>query len=482
MESFIVAKKPHAVCIPLPFQSHINVMLKIAKLLHFKGFHITFVNTEFNHQRILKAEGADSLKGFPDFQFETIPDGLPPSDTNASQDTLELLHSISKNCLIPLHNLIAKLNEVSISSDDPRVSCIVADCYTSFALEAAEKIGIPGILLWPMSTCTMMSYLHCQLLHDKGLLPPKDTRNSTNWYSDTPINLIPGMRDIRLKDLPSFFWDGNYALHDICLRAVQETLKASAIIIHTFDALEHEVLNAIKSLLPPIYTIGPLQMLEQNISNTQLRSLRSNLLKEDQDSLQWLDSRQPDSIVYVNFGSTTVMTSQQLIEFAWGLANCKHPFLWVIRPDLVIGEAAILPLEFTEETADRGMISGWCPQEQVLCHSSVAGFLTHSGWNSTMDVICSGVPVISWPFFADQTTNCRYACFHWGIGMEIDKNVKRDEVESLIRELMEGKKGKRMKNKAMELKKSAEESTKPGGSSYINLDKVIKEVLLKKLD
>lgn len=126
------------------------------------------------------------------------------------------------------------------------------------------------------------------------------------------------------------------------------------------------------------------------------------------------------------------------------------------------------------------MISGWCPQEQVLCHSSTVGFLTHSGWNSTMDTICAGVPILSWPFFGDQTMICRCACVHWGIGMEIDKNVKRDEVKVIVRELVEGDKGKIMMEKAMEWNKSAEEATKPGGSSYVNLDKLIKDVLLLK--
>ncbi|PIA50832.1 hypothetical protein AQUCO_01200240v1 [Aquilegia coerulea] len=164
------------------------------------------------------------------------------------------------------------------------------------------------------------------------------------------------------------------------------------------------------------------------------------------------------------------MTKDQLVEFAWGLANSKHPFLWVIRPDLVIGEAAILPPEFTNETADRGMISGWCLQEKVLCHSSTG----------VMDTMCGGVRIISWPFFGDQQTNCWNACVHWGFGTEIDKNVKRDEVEKMLRELMESEKGKEMKERAMEWKKSAEDSIKPGGSSYMNLDKVIQEVLLQK--
>ncbi|KAF9621327.1 hypothetical protein IFM89_019413 [Coptis chinensis] len=214
--------------------------------------------------------------------------------------------------------------------------------------------------------------------------------------------------------------------------------------------------------------------------NTQLRSIGSNLWVEDQQCIQWLDIQELNSIVYVNFGSHTVMTTEQLIEFAWGLANSKQPFLWVIRFDLVIGKAAIFRPEFTQETADWGMISSSCPQEQVLSHSSTGGFLTHSGWNSTMDTISGGVPVISWPFFGDQQTNCREACVHWGIGMEIDNNVKRDDVEGLVRELMEGEKGKVMKKKAMEWKKRAEDSTEPSGSSYVNLDNMINEVLIQK--
>ncbi|KAF5194844.1 Glycosyltransferase, partial [Thalictrum thalictroides] len=177
MESFTKPKKQHAICLPLPLQSHINAMLKLAKILHFKGFHITFVNTEFNHQRLLNAVGSTSLKGFPDFRFETIPDGLPPSDINTFQDTPKLLDSISNNCLVPLINLIAKLNE---ASDDPRVSCIVADCCTSFALEAAKTIGIPGVIFLPVSPCVMANYLHCQVLIDKGLIPPIDKRTPAN--------------------------------------------------------------------------------------------------------------------------------------------------------------------------------------------------------------------------------------------------------------------------------------------------------------
>ncbi|KAJ4965963.1 hypothetical protein NE237_017812 [Protea cynaroides] len=151
------------------------------------------------------------------------------------------------------------------------------------------------------------------------------------------------------------------------------------------------------------------------------------------------------------------MTPHQLLEFAWGLANSEQSFLWIIRPDLVAGGSTILPFEFVSQTKNRGMLASWCPQEQVLSHQSIGGFLTYCGWNS--ESICGGVPMICWPFFADQTTNCRYSCTHWGIGTEIDNNVKRDEVEKLVRGLIEGHKGKEIKSKAMMWKKKAEEAT-----------------------
>ncbi|PRQ52310.1 putative 7-deoxyloganetin glucosyltransferase [Rosa chinensis] len=165
-----------------------------------------------------------------------------------------------------------------------------------------------------------------------------------------------------------------------------------------------------------------------------------NLWKEETECLEWLDSKEHNSVVYVSFGSIAVMSPQHLVEFGWGLANIKVPFFLVIRPDLVVGESAILPPEFVAETKERGLIASWCPQEQVRNHPSVGGFLTHSGWNSTVESLCAGVPMLCWPFFSDQLTNCWYACNEWGIGMEISNDVKRGEVEKLVRELMGGEK------------------------------------------
>ena len=162
----------HAVCIPFPAQGHINPMFKLAKLLHHRGFHITFVNTEYNHRRLLKSRGPDALDDVPSFRFETIPDGLPPSDANTTQDVPSLCDSTSKNCLAPFRDLLCKLNNSS-SSGVPPVTCIVSDGVMSFTLKASEELGIPNVLFWTTSACGFMGYVQYRQLVEKGFVPLK---------------------------------------------------------------------------------------------------------------------------------------------------------------------------------------------------------------------------------------------------------------------------------------------------------------------
>ncbi|CAI8585582.1 unnamed protein product [Vicia faba] len=466
--------KPHVVCVPFPAQGHINPMLKLAKLLHFNGdFHVTFVNTEYNHLRLLKSRGPNSLNGLSSFRFETIPDGLPESDVEATQDVPSLCDSTRKTCLPHFKKLISKLNN---STDTPRVTCIVSDGTMSFALEAAEEVNVPVVLFWTNSACGFMCYLQYRHLIEKGFTPLKDSSYITNGYLDTTVDWVPGIKELRLKDFPSFMrtTDPNDVMVDFVLWECERALKASAIILNTFDALEHDVLEAFSSInnLPPVYPIGPLNFLFKDVTDKELNSIGSNLWKEDRECLEWLESKEPNTVVYVNFGSIAVITNEQLIEFAWGLANSKKTFLWVIRPDLITGENSVLPQEFLEETKNRGMLSSWCPQEEVLDHSAIGGFLTHSGWNSTLESVCGGVPMICWPFFSEQHTNCRFSCHEWGIGLEIE-DAKRDKIEGLVRELMDEEKGKEMKEKALRLKELAiDASCGPYGSSFLNFKKL----------
>ncbi|KAM7517476.1 hypothetical protein LguiB_016438 [Lonicera macranthoides] len=472
--------KPHAVCVPYPAQGHVTPMMRLAKLLHSRGFHITFVNTEFNHQRLVRSKGPDSVKGFPGFRFETIPDGMPPSDFGMTQDIPMLCESIRRTCLGPFKELLGRLID---SPELPRVTCVVADGVMSFGAQGAREMGIKEVQLWTASACAFMGYLHYREFIARGIVPFKDDSYLTDGTLEKTIDWIPGIKGIQFRDIPSFVrtTDVNEIMFDYLGEEAQSCLHTSAIIFNTFDALEHKVLDAFatKFNYNNIYTIGPLSLLERHLpkSQSEVNSLSSSLWRPDSEVFEWLDKKEPDSVVYVNYGSITVMTNEHFNEFAWGLANSKHSFLWIIRPDVTMGEPIHFPEGFLEETKDRGLLATWCAQDQVLAHASVGAFLTHCGWNSSSESISEGVPVICWPFFADQQTNCRYLCKEWGMGLEINKDVKRSEVEALVREMMGEGKGREMRMKAKEWKRKAIEATDIGGSSYENFGRVVKELL-----
>ncbi|XP_060198908.1 7-deoxyloganetin glucosyltransferase-like [Lycium barbarum] len=479
-----ILSKPHAVCIPFPAQGHINPMLKLAKLLHIRGFHITFVNTEFNHRRLLKSRGPYSLNGLSSFRFQSIPDGLPPSNEDATQDVPSLCEACKTVCLAPFRDLVTRLND---NSSFPPISCIISDAAMSFTLQVSEELGIPYLGFWTGSGCSLWALIQYPKLVEGGYFPLKDESYLINGHLDTIIDWIPGMEGIRLKNLPSFIRsrvdEPSYIVMKYIVEEIVDKIpKFSALIFNTIDTLESNVLQQISTKFPAVYTIGPLHLplLNNLTQDDDLNSIGSNLWKEDTDCLEWLDTKKPNSVVYVNFGSVTVMSNEQLIEFAWGLANIKMNFLWITRSDLVMGDSAILPHEFLAETKERGLLGGWCPQEQVLSHPSIGGFITHCGWNSTLESISFGVPMLCWPFFADQQTNCWFICNRWGVGMEIDSNVKREVIEKLVRELMIGEKGKEMKENALKWKKLAEETiTSSNGSSYMNFEKLVSHVLLR---
>ncbi|XP_050206131.1 linamarin synthase 1-like [Mercurialis annua] len=476
----LVQKKGHIVLVPFPAQGHINPFMQLAKLLHSTGFYVTFVNTEFNHARLLRSKGPDFFTDLSDFRFEAIPDGLPPSDRDATQEVWALCDSLRNNCFDPFRNLLAKLN---LNPELGRVSCIISDGVMGFATKIAQEFGIPDVQFWTASACGFMGYLQFNELIHRGIVPFKDTNFTNDGTLETPIDWIEGMSNMKLKDIPSFIRTTNP--DDIMLNFLKDEaencLKASKIVFNTFDELEHEALNAIRAKIPHMYNIGPLCMLENHIPSSRKQStsdLKLNLWKEDFRCLDWLDKRNPGSVMYVNYGSITVMSEEDFKEFAWGLANSNHPFLWIVRADGVRGDSEILPEEYYEEIKERGLIANWCRQDQVLSHPSIGAFLTHCGWNSTLESLSNGVPLLCWPFFGEQPTNCRYSCTTWGIGMEIDGEIKRSEIEKLVKEMMETEKGKVVKENALEWKRKAEIATKIGGSSYQDFNRFIQEILL----
>ncbi|KAJ9562533.1 hypothetical protein OSB04_007693 [Centaurea solstitialis] len=472
-------KKTHVVFIPYPAQSHIKCMLKLATLLHHHGLHITFINTHSNHTRLLGSAAAHRLHGAPGFQFRSVPDGLPNSTNPDGQEPSQTLYQVAG--YLTTHFLDSFL-EVVAGVETP-ATCIISDGFMTFARTplAAEKLGVPIILFWTMAACGFMGFYQAKVLFDRGIVPLEDESHLTNGYLDTMVD-IAGMKEIRLKDLPEHVLGihPRKSVFSFVVETAKEADKHSHVIIHTFDVLESGLIEELKSMFPNVYTVGPLQLLlNQIIPETEPKNSNLNgysLWTEEPECIKWLESKEPNSVVYVNFGSLAVMCLQDLLEFGWGLVNSGHFFLWIIRSDLVDGKPAVFPAELEEVVNERGFIASWCSQEEVLSHRAVGGFLTHGGWGSVIESLSSGVPMVCWPFTGDQRMNCRQMCKDWEVGMEIGRSVKREEVEKVVRALMAGDEGRRMRTKAIKWKKMAETAAGPDGSSVQSVRKLVHEI------
>uniref|UniRef100_J3MQP9 Uncharacterized protein n=1 Tax=Oryza brachyantha TaxID=4533 RepID=J3MQP9_ORYBR len=353
----------------------------------------------------------------------------------------------------------------------------------SFALEVAREMGLPTMVLWGCSAPSLMTHMRIRELRERGYVPLKDESMLTNGHlAETIIDWIPGMPPISLGDISSFVRTTDP--DDFGLRfnetEAHNCAKAGALVLNTFDDLDADVLDALRAEFPRIFTVGPLgTLLDAGAGDGGAGAL--SLWKRDTECLAWLGAREPGSVVYVNFGSLTVLTPEQLVEFAWGLAATGRPFLWVIRENLVRGggggaaraSAMMLPEEFFAATEGRRCLASWCPQEQVLRHRAVGCFVTHSGWNSTCESVAAGVPMVCWPVFADQYTNCKYACEVWGVGARLDEEVRREQVAGHVERVMESE---GMRRAAARWKAKAEEAARHGGSSHDNLQRMVKAI------
>jgi hydroquinone glucosyltransferase len=243
--------------------------------------------------------------------------------------------------------------------------------------------------------------------------------------------------------------------------------------------------------VPTIFTIGPLLLTHNN------KLEESKVDGIDNDCLQFLNQQPRSSVLYICFGTVFVLPTQQLNELAMGLETSGVRFLWVIRipkgedGNLAPEIATFIPKGFMERTKDKGLVyTSWAPQAQILAHPATGGFLTHCGWNSIMESISMGVPMITWPLYADQMLNGRFCVDVLNIAIAVDKKFKeivgRKEVERVVQLLMEDATSNIARKNARELKKVVRNANEPGGSSRKSLDLFVDDLnamtLLKKLN
>ncbi|KAK4493407.1 hypothetical protein RD792_017692 [Penstemon davidsonii] len=391
-----------------------------------------------------------------------------------------MLESIEAVVVPILRKMLSTCGAYGPDSESP-LTCIIADGVFTFAVDIAKEIGVPLLYFGTSSPCGLWTYLCLPKLIEIGELPFKDDN------LDEFISYAPGMEGIiRRRDLPSFCRTNNIndRVLQLVLKEVQHIPLAHGHIFNTFQQLESPILSQMLNICPNIYAIGPLHThLKTKLAEEKTSS--SSIWKEDKSCMSWLDSQPTKSVIYVSIGSLAVMTKEQFLEIWYGLVNSGSKFLWVRRPGSVSGfelefEFDEIPLELAQGTKERGKIVNWAPQEEVLAHSGVGCFLTHSGWNSTLESLVEGKPMICWPYFVDQQVNSRYVGEVWKIGLDMKDTCDREIIEKMIREVMELKKDEFLK-RAEEMAKLAKESVSEGGSSHEDLNRLVQDIKLMKI-
>ncbi|CAK9164452.1 unnamed protein product [Ilex paraguariensis] len=427
---------PHVLIFPLPLQGPVNGMLKLAELLCLADFHVTFLNTDHVQHRLLRHTNVQSrFIRYPKFRFRAIGDGLSEDHPRSGDQFMELVDGMEA-VTYPLFTEMVTSGDLSSKSEQP-ATCIIADGFFSFAGGVAQQIGIPLIYFDTLSPCAIWIQLCLPKLIEAGEFAFKGDN------LDAKITCVPGMEGfLRRRDLPSFCRSSDVTdpIIKLVLKEDQELPKAQGVIIHTFEELEGTLLSHMRSLCPNLYAIGPLHTHHKVRLGSSKATFSNSLWKEDKSCLAWLDAQPIKSVIFVSIGSLAVMTKDQLLEFWYGLVNSGKRFLWVRRPGSIAGDCteSQIPAELLEGTRKRGCIVGWAPQEEVLANPAIGGFLTHSGWNSTLESIVAGVPMICWPYFVDQQVNSRLVGEVWKLGLDMKDTCDRVIVEKMIKELLEG--------------------------------------------
>ncbi|XP_076900732.1 7-deoxyloganetic acid glucosyltransferase-like [Bidens hawaiensis] len=471
---------PHVLIFPLPFQGPVNCALKLAELLCLFGIHVTFLNTEHMHRLLLRHTDVMSrFNGYPDFKFQTVPDGVEHETPVHRDQFMEVMASVDK-VTKPLFREMIVSGELSRKSEWP-VTVMIPDASFPFAVDIAIEASIPVICFDTLSPCCVWtSYLNLPTLIEAGDVPFKGND------LDQLITSVPGTNHIiRKRDLANFCRSNDMSNPDIkdIIKEAKTISQAQGLILNTFEKLDSLVLPHMRKFCPNIYTVGPLHALHKtrltvNTTSSQESIFSNSVWKEDRTCMSWLDVHDPKTVVYVSIGSLATMTVEELLELWYGIVNSGKPFLWVRRPGSINGgyNESQVPSELIERTKEIGCIVEWAPQEDVLAHPAIGGFLTHSGWNSIMESIVEGVPMVCWPYSVDQQVNSRFVGEVWKIGVDIKDTCDRVRVEKAVRYIMDSKPNAFIQSANIWANWAKESITKMGSSS-IHLSRLIDDIL-----
>ncbi|KAJ3669549.1 hypothetical protein LUZ60_011499 [Juncus effusus] len=444
--------KPHFVLVPLMAQGHTIPMIDMARLLAEHGAVISFITTPLNFRRIKTAIDtiikSDIPIHFVQLYFPCAEVGLP--EGTESIDMLpgkDQIKPFLEACMMLKEPLISHLRKQM-----PPPSCLIADLSHMWMADVAREFGVPRLMF--NGSCGFSNFCR-YIIHHNKIFDKIDDNNK-------PVSLTGE-------------------------KILEEERGADGVVVNSFHDLEGLYINSYGNYIgQKIWAVGP--MLLCNKETNEIGARGNKIAIDEQACQSWLDSRESGSVIYACFGSLANSVPAQLIELGLGLEASNRPFIWVVKADRYPDMEEWLSNGFEDRTKDRALIiRGWAPQMMIMSHPAVGGFLTHCGWNSVLESISTGVPMITWPHFAEQFLNEILIVEVLQIGVRIGVNhathwaarenkasVERDDVHAAISKLMDG--GiEEIRVRIKDLSQKAKNSMKEGGSSYENIRLLVQQ-------
>ncbi|CAK8577285.1 unnamed protein product [Lathyrus sativus] len=453
----------HVVMFPSAGMGHLTPFLRLASLLlkhHCKLTLITPLPTVSDAESRLLSHFHSS---FP--QLNLLPFHLPPPPSPSPTSVDPFYHRLqtlrhSAHLLPPL-----------ISSLSPSISIFISDIFLlTPLLSITQKLSLPNYALFTSSAAMLSFFSHFPTLAQSK--SDDDAPEISFPVPGLPFSPLPYsyISPILLEPTTIF---GNQIREDS-----PNLSKFHGVFVNTFESLESHSLKALNDgqvikNMPPVYAVGPFLPFEFDKKNTST------------PLTIWLDDQPIGSVVYVCFGSRTVLKREQMREIGNGLMRSGYKFVWVVKDKIVdredqeVGLDEVLGVELVEGMKEKGLVvKEWVDQSEILSHKSVGGFVSHCGWNSITEASLNGVPILAWPQHGDQKVNAKLVEISaWGIwkkswGWGGERVVKGDEIGDAIKEIMENEV---LKEGAMKVKEGAMKAISNGGECEVTIQKLIQK-------
>ncbi|XP_031282542.1 UDP-glycosyltransferase 92A1-like [Pistacia vera] len=448
--------KQNIVMFPYMGQGHIIPLLALAlRIEKTNKYTITFVNTPMNIKKLTSSLPPNSSIHLLELPFNSSDHGLPPDAEN--MDSLPYHHFITLfQASMSLKPHFRKLvSNLIHERNGEKPVCIISDMFLGWCKEIAQEFGIFHAIFISCSAFGSACYYSLWLN-----LPHRNTDSDEFMLPDFPeastFHVTQLSEVLRVADAS----DPTTAFRRKEL--ISPWSKADGILFNTVEEIDKlGLMYFSRKLGRQVWPIGPVLL----APGSQARSRRDFGISPE-ECKKWLDKKPSCSVLYVSFGSQNTISPSNMIQMAMALEACGKFFIWVVRPPLgfdINSEFKAnewLPEGFEKRIKDSGrglLVHKWAPQVEILSHKSLSAFLSHCGWNSLVEALSYGVPILGWPLVAEQFYNVKLLEKEIGVCVEVARGrsceVFHEEIVAKIEMVMnESEKGKEIRKKALEVK------------------------------